>query len=259
MEHSVGGILVPCRCFSLQQPEREMEQLTDAQEHSAKAEKGWDLLPPSSQKGASVLLPVSSHCLQLAHAFIHFKQLQEDPLTSGHEPMRQARNPSSRDSMILARTFQLKIFYDPMIHGWRVPCALRMRPVGLALRMRPGKGTRTRKRKREGEGKWEREEPQSNQLTQKPSPAASPAGQRRCQGCRAADVLLLPQPLHHTGLPAAFQSVLPQGVCPNAVVCHARLPAAVWREATACLPAVSLFYYSMLQVFGCVLLLLLLR
>lgn len=158
--------------------------------------------------------------------------------------------PSSRDSMILTGTFQLKIFYDPMIHGWR---NFKNESSWLA-----GKGTRTRKRKRKGEGKWEREEPQSNQLTQKPSPAASPAGQRPCQGCRAADVLLLPQPLHHTGLPPAFQSVLPQGVCPNAVVCHARLPATVWREATACLPAVFQFCYSMLQVFGCILLLLLL-
>lgn len=95
MEHSIGGILVPCRCFSLQQQEREMEQLTDAQEHSAKAEKGWNLLPPFSKEGARthrVLLPISSHCLQPAHVFIHFKQLQEDPLTSGHEPMRHARN-----------------------------------------------------------------------------------------------------------------------------------------------------------------------
>lgn len=29
--------------------------------------------------------------------------------------------PSSRDSTILKGTFQLKIFYDTMNHGWRVP------------------------------------------------------------------------------------------------------------------------------------------
>lgn len=95
MEHSIGGILVPCRYFSLQQPGREMEQLGDAQECSAKAENGQDLLSPSSQEGArthGALLPISSHCLQPAHALIHSKQLQEDPLTSGHEPMRHARN-----------------------------------------------------------------------------------------------------------------------------------------------------------------------
>lgn len=78
-----------------------------------------------------------------------------------------------------------------------------------------------------------REEHQSNQLTQTPSPTASPACQGPDQGCRAEDAgALLPalSSPSHRGV-----SVSPWGSVSNAAEHCARLPAAVWRGATACL------------------------
>lgn len=78
-----------------------------------------------------------------------------------------------------------------------------------------------------------REEHQSNQLTQTPSPTASPARQGPDQGCGAEDAgALLPalSSPSHRGV-----SVSPWGSVSNAAEHCARLPAAVWRGATACL------------------------
>lgn len=176
---------------------------------SSKAEEGWDPLSPAFPgryltPEPPSLCPTACFMALPVHLLVQ-SNFNRNILTSGH-PRGCGRSGIS------------------LLQGGRgLPCF-----KGVS----PGDGGEGEE---EGAGEWKNPRATSSHRDQAPQPLQRVGGQIRTTEQRVLGPFSLPHPLHHAGVSPALPRALPRGCVSNAAERRARLPAAVWRGAMACL------------------------